>query len=118
MFYLIRFSINISGYEAERTTCAFLFFIVLSYNFTESSRSEKEIVLIWKSDDEKVKQAFKSITLHVDPKEKLLSKLIAVDSKENVNTYIFSKTKIGETIPSETFNFTIPKGVEVVDTRD
>jgi outer membrane lipoprotein-sorting protein len=90
----------------------------LSYTFTVKSDNEKEAVLVWTVKKDDKEKSFTSITLWVDKKKNILKKLVVIDKNENESTYIFKKTKTGIQIPSETFSFEVPKGVEVLDTRD
>jgi len=90
----------------------------LSYDFTVTSSDAKEAVLTWKAAEEEKKKGYSAITIWVDKKKSTIKKLLAVDSKGNESTYTFVKTKTGVQFPEETFAFTVPKGVEVVDTRD
>ena len=90
----------------------------LSYDFTVPSRDEKEAVLEWKATEEQKKKGYSAITIWVDTKKTIIKKICAVDKTGNTSTYTFTKAKFGTPIPPETFTFTVPKGVEVVDTRD
>lgn len=90
----------------------------LSYAYSVKSESEKEAVLIWRIMADDKEKSFKSITLWVDKKKNVIKKLVVVDKNENVSTYIFKKTKTGIQIPTETFTFTVPQGVDVLDTRN
>ncbi len=90
----------------------------LSYDFTAASTDNKEAVFTWTTSEKVKKKSYTGITLWVDKKKVTLKKLAAIDSKGNESTYTFTKTKIGTQIPPEIFTFEIPKGVEVLDTRD
>ncbi len=90
----------------------------LSYSFSIKSDNEKEAVLLWKVKKGDKEKSFNSISIWVDKKKNIIKKLIVIDKNENESTYTFKKTKTGIAIPSETFTFDVPQGVEVLDTRD
>ncbi len=90
----------------------------LSYNVTVSSTNDKETIFNWVSPDKDSKKGFAGITLWVDAKKVTLKKIVATDNKGNVSTYNFTKANTEAQIPSQTFTFKIPKGVEVLDSRD
>lgn len=90
----------------------------LSYSFKTDSQNDKEVVLSWKSSDNKNSKDYKLIRLWIDRKKTIFKKILVVDKNNNENTYTFKKTKIGGKIPIETFDFKIPKGVDILDTRN
>jgi outer membrane lipoprotein carrier protein len=91
----------------------------LSYNFTVTSADDREAVLDWRMPEgERKKAAYAAISMVIDKKKTIIKKIIAMDTNGNESTYTFAGTKTGTNIPPETFTFTVPKGVEVVDTRD
>ncbi len=90
----------------------------LSYDFTVASSSDKEAELTWTLPEKEQKNPYTHISLWVDKKKMIIKKLLAIDRKGNESTYTFMKTKTLAQIPSETFTFQVPKGVEVIDTRD
>jgi len=90
----------------------------LSYDFTVKGGDAKETIFQWRNPAGDKQKEYSAITLHVDKKKTEITKIVAVDSKGNINTYTFSRTKTGVRFPENTFSFTPPKGVEVIDTRD
>ncbi len=90
----------------------------LSYDFTVTSGNDKEAELSWTVPKQEQKNPYTHISLMVDKKKTVIKKLLAVDRKGNESTYTFVKTKTLAQIPPETFTFKVPKGVEVIDTRD
>ncbi len=90
----------------------------LSYPFKVESSDEKQAVFIWTASEDNQDRSYKKITLTIDKKKNILKELVTVNRDGNESTYIFKKVKIGSEIPLEVFSFKIPKGVDVLDTRD
>ncbi|MBD3322675.1 MAG: hypothetical protein GF350_16355 [Chitinivibrionales bacterium] len=59
-----------------------------------------------------------TIRLWIDGKSGIIHKLMVVDDKGNTSTYTFKKTRLGEQIPEEMFQFEIPDDAKVLDMRE
>lgn len=90
----------------------------LSYSYKVKSSDEKLAILTWSTSGEEQTKLYKEITLWIDKKKNTIKKIFAVDKNGNESTYTFKKTKTAIQIPSTVFTFEIPKGVDVLDTRD
>ncbi|MBD3343582.1 MAG: hypothetical protein GF401_00810 [Chitinivibrionales bacterium] len=69
-------------------------------------------------DPEKEKSHASTIRLWIDSKSGIIHKLMVVDTKGNISTYTFKKTRIGEQIPEEMFRFEVPKDAKILDMRE
>jgi outer membrane lipoprotein-sorting protein len=88
---------------------------IVSCPFTKV-RSEKNVAeLVWTSDSGSA--PYRSIRVWVREKEGRIEKCVMTDSNGNTFTYTFFTTRLGASIPKETFEFTIPKNARVVDLR-
>jgi outer membrane lipoprotein-sorting protein len=88
------------------------------YQYALKEENDKQAVLAWKADSAGVKNPYQSITLVVDKKEVLVNKLVVVDRSGNESTYTFKKTKFGITPPPGSFEFEVPAGARILDTRE
>lgn len=87
----------------------------LKKSFKQDESNEKEIVLTFASNDKK--SNYKKITLRINKKRMEISELVTVDSDQNESRYVFKKVKLGEKPSPAQFEFTIPQGADILDTR-
>lgn len=90
------------------------------YKYTVENEDEKTAFLTWKCPEEETagQNKPKELAAWVDKNSGTVKKLKIVDKSGNESTYTFKKTRLDVQIPAETFNFTIPEGATVLDTRD
>lgn len=89
----------------------------LSYSFKIHTSDAKSTTLIWEGDSQNSDLPYKKIVVNVDPKKFEIVELIVTDDDSNESRYIFGKTKFGVKESSSTFEFEIPEGADVLDTR-
>lgn len=89
----------------------------LGYSYKVKSDDAKQAVLTWSTADPDRKKTYKAITLWVNKKKNTIEKIRAVDKNGNESTYTFKKTEAGVQFPSTLFEFEVPKGVDILDTR-
>lgn len=89
----------------------------LGYSYKVKSDDAKQTVLTWSTTDPDQKKTYKEITLWVNKKKNTIDKIRAVDKNGNESTYTFKKTKTGVQFPPTLFEFEVPKGVDILDTR-
>lgn len=89
----------------------------LGYSYKVKSDDAKQTVLTWSTTGPDQKKTYKAITLWVNKKKNTIEKVRAVDKNGNESTYTFKKTKTGAQFPSTLFDFEVPKGVDILDTR-
>lgn len=89
----------------------------LGYSYKVKSSDEKQAVLTWLNPEPQQKKSYKEITLWVNKKKNTIEKVTAIDKNGNESTYTFKKTKTDVQFPSILFEFEIPKGVDVLDSR-
>lgn len=90
----------------------------LSYPYTQETSSGKEALFVYKTPADDEKNPYKEIKVWVDRAENSVKRLFVVDKNGNEITYTFKKTKNQVAFPKDMFTFDIPKGVEVLDTRN
>lgn len=90
----------------------------LSYKYTEKTKEGKYVVLTCNEQEENQKRGYQHVSLWVDVRKNTIEKVILIDTDGNESTYTISKTVLGEDVPRTLFTFEVPKGVEVLDTRD
>ncbi|MBD3316095.1 MAG: hypothetical protein GF344_09930 [Chitinivibrionales bacterium] len=87
------------------------------YDFSVKEQDGREAILegvrVSKENDGR-KQ---TVTLWVDKKKNTIVKAVSVDRQGNRNTYMFTKTRPAAGADPGTFQFEIPEGAEVLDTR-
>jgi outer membrane lipoprotein-sorting protein len=86
---------------------------LLKNQFIEKSVSGSITELSWQHDSNST-TPYKSIILWVDQRG-VISKMQTSDRNDNLNTYTFHKTIFGNRVSSETFEFKIPKNVQVLN---
>ena len=89
----------------------------LGHSYKVKSDDEKQTVLTWSATDPDQKKTHKKTTLWVNKKNNTIDKVCAVDKNGNKSTYTFKKTKTGVQFPLTLFEFEVPKGVDILDTR-
>lgn len=89
----------------------------LSYTFSTFSSDDKSIILKWEGDPSNSDLPYKKITINVDRKKMEISELTVTDDDNNESRYTFKKSKFGAAEPASTFDFSIPEGADVLDTR-
>lgn len=89
----------------------------LSYTFSTYSSDDKTIVLKWEGDSKNSDLPYKKIVINVDRKKMEISELTVIDDDGNESRYTFKKAKFGGAEPASIFEFSIPEGVDVLDTR-
>ncbi|MBN1980248.1 MAG: outer membrane lipoprotein carrier protein LolA [Chitinivibrionales bacterium] len=94
----------------------------LRYPFVrQDSSTSKTNKVVYRWDvpvQDSVKSQFRSIVIWVDGQNATITKLLSVDRSGNENTYTILKMKSPIKPAAHTFQFTIPKGAEVVDQRN
>lgn len=88
------------------------------YEYQIREKTDRRAVAVWQADSSDAGAEYRAITVEIDAKRALIERLVTVDSRGNRAAYVFSDTEIGAEIPAETFTFTIPRGVDVLDTRE
>jgi hypothetical protein len=83
--------------------------------FHEKERKNGTALFTWNGDSSAI--AYTSIRLWVRVKTGTIMKCSLTDSNGNIFTYTFSNTAFGERAPKEAFDFVIPNGARVVDSR-
>jgi outer membrane lipoprotein-sorting protein len=91
---------------------------VNDYDYGVLEENDRQAVLQWESLEGDAKSFYRSITIYYDKHKGAMSSLILVDRHGNESTYLFKRTVFGEKIARETFQFAIPKGVDVLDERN
>ena len=89
----------------------------LGRSYTVKSEDEKQAVLTWSNPEPEQKKPYKDVTLWVNKKKNIIEKIVAIDKNGNESTYTFKKTKTGVQFPPTLFEFEVPKGVDVLDSR-
>lgn len=89
----------------------------LGYSYTVKSDDEKQTVLTCSNPEPEQKKPYKAITLWINKKKNSIVKIVAIDKNGNESTYTFKKTKTGVQFPPTLFEFEVPKGVDVLDSR-
>ncbi len=89
----------------------------LSYTFNVFSSDDKSVILKWEGDPAKSDLPYKKIIINVDRKKMEISELTVTDDDSNESRYTFKKSKFGTAEPASTFEFSIPEGADVLDTR-
>lgn len=89
----------------------------LSYPFSVFSSDEKTTILQWMGDPKNSDLPYKKITVNVDKKKMIINELTVTDDDGNESRYIFKRSKFGENKAPRFFDFSIPEGADVLDTR-
>jgi outer membrane lipoprotein-sorting protein len=87
------------------------------YDFTVKEVDGKRAVLEGVRASEDTRGREQTVTLWVDTKKNTITKAVSVDKQGNRNTYTFTKTRLAVGANPGTFQFEIPEGAEVLDTR-
>jgi outer membrane lipoprotein-sorting protein len=90
----------------------------LNYPYSVKSSKDNETVLEWQAGENKSQKKYRNITLWIDNSKTLIKKIKVMDENGNESTYTFKKTKIDVQVPKNQFSFKIPKGADILDTRD
>ncbi|KMQ50809.1 hypothetical protein CHISP_2332 [Chitinispirillum alkaliphilum] len=61
---------------------------------------------------------FASVEIVVEKESGIIKQLKMVDNNQNINTYTFNSTVLGESIPAKEFVFDIPENTDVLDMRE
>lgn len=83
--------------------------------FREKKRTVGTAQLSWSTDSSG--SAYTTIRLWVEIKTGTILKCALTDRNNNIFTYSFTGTVFGKRAPKEAFDFVIPKGARVVDSR-
>jgi outer membrane lipoprotein-sorting protein len=88
---------------------------IVSCQFTKERSVKGLAELVWTSDSSNA--PYRSIRVWVRENDGRIEKCVMTDSNGNTFTYTFTTTRLGASLPKETFEFTIPKSARVVDLR-
>lgn len=89
----------------------------LSYSFNIHASDDKAFVLKWEGDSKNSDLPYKKVMVNVDKKRMEITELTVTDDDNNESRYTFKKAKFGEKQPASVFEFSIPEGADVLDTR-
>jgi outer membrane lipoprotein carrier protein len=90
----------------------------LNYPYSVKSSKDNETVLEWLAEEKEFQNKYQKITLWINNSKVLITKIQVIDKNGNVSTYTFKKTKINTRVPENRFSFKIPKGADILDTRE
>lgn len=90
----------------------------LDHTYSVDSENEKQIVLSWTRPEDGPRTQYRKVTLWVDRKKVVVSKLQVIDESGNQSTYAFTKVEFGGRPANGMFVFETPKGATVLDARD
>ena len=110
---------NFSDIDAATLPSKFLMSFMSNRKFEEKKREGGTVELAWRGGGkETYADGYTAITAVVDEKSGIIKTLKLTDKNDNVHTYAFRKTVFDKSPKDGVFQFTAPKGVEVVDMRE
>jgi len=110
---------NFADIDAATLPSKFLMSFLSTRKFAEKKRDSGTVELVWDGGGKDANgDGYVAITAVVEEKSGIIKTLKLTDKSENIHTYTFKKTVFDKSPKDGVFQFSAPKGVEILDMRE